>query len=151
MASFDFANKFMFTANITGRVKNTTLPVSRALFSLFEAIVNSLHAISNSKRNDGEIIINVQREQLLDIDSSKVISKIISFEIIDNWIGLNDENIESFFKSDSRYKEQRGDKGIGRFTWLKAFSDVNIESYYVDKDGKNILGSFPFCLNNSSR
>ena len=84
MASFDFANKFMFTANITGRVKNTTLPVSRALFSLFEAIVNSLHAISNSKRNDGEIIINVQREQLLDIDSSKVISKIISFEIIDN-------------------------------------------------------------------
>lgn len=42
--------------------------------------------------------------------------------------------MESFLKSDSRYKAARGGKGVGRFSWLKVYKEVNISSIYKNND-----------------
>lgn len=44
-------------------------------------------------------------------------------------------SLRSFSTSDSLYKKARGSKGIGRLLWLKAFTDVFIESVYEEENG----------------
>ncbi len=59
-----------------------------------------------------------------------------SFTVIDNGIGFNDENRESF---DTLYTDQKiaqGGKGFGRFTCLKYFDDLVIESVFAGEDGR---------------
>src|SRR5690606_23402961 len=54
--------------------------------------------------------------------------EIIDFTVKDNGIGFNEANYESFNYAHSTYK--KGGKGIGRFTWLRAFQRAEIESRY---------------------
>ena len=61
---------------------------------------------------------------------------IIGFEITDNGIGLDDENFDSFNTAFSRRKVSFGGKGLGRFTWLKAFDGALVESAF---QGENSL------------
>lgn len=127
-----------FTINLAGRVKNFTLSKNNALMPLFEAIVNSINSIEERRQKDtsfgaGKIIINVIREdfrKLPGMEKENVEQRITGFEVIDNGIGFNDENFKSFMTSDSAYKAPKGGKGVGRFSWLKAFEQVVIESKY---------------------
>lgn len=131
--------KRQFSANIRGRVKNFNLPKNQPLIPLFEAIVNSIHAIDERKvRGDtfsGRIVIKICREDQLAIDGYGELPQIQTFEIIDNGIGFNEANIESFMESDSTHKEMLGGKGVGRFSWLTAFEKAEIESIYFDNGG----------------
>lgn len=124
--------------NLEGRVNNISLHPSKALSPLFEAISNSIHAIEDRKINNGYIDIQIIREfnQTGLIDDGKF-SPIDSFTIIDNGVGFDSNNLKSFYTSDSFYKKSRGSKGIGRLLWLKAFTDVFIESIYENEDGLN--------------
>jgi hypothetical protein len=72
-------------------------------------------------------------------------TEVNGFSIADNGIGFNNDNIESFYTSDTQYKVRRGDKGLGRFTWLKAFDRAEIESHY-EADGKFFTLTFDFTL-----
>lgn len=124
----------MYT-DVSGRVRNVNLPASKPLFPLFEAIVNSIHAIEDAGEAKGQIDITVMR------DSSDLLSKqdrfapgIIGFEIKDNGIGFTDDNLESFKTSDTTFKIKKGGKGIGRFLWLVAFEEVSIESRYLNME-----------------
>jgi len=65
------------------------------------------------------------------------------FTVIDNGIGFNEGNLDSFFTSDTQYKLSRGGKGIGRFIWLKAFKYAEIESHYRES-GKLVKRAFKF-------
>ena len=56
--------------------------------------------------------------------------------IVDNGIGFDDENYNSFDTYASEYKIQKGCKGVGRMLWLKAFCSVSIESIFVEEDKK---------------
>lgn len=49
---------------------------------------------------------------------------------VDNGIGFTDENYKSFKTPDSRLKEARGGKGVGRLAWLKVFNYIGIDSTY---------------------
>ena len=50
---------------------------------------------------------------------------------------------KSFLESDSTYKAKIGGKGVGRFSWLKAFEEVEIQSVYKEYDDKFVqLGLF---------
>ena len=62
------------------------------------------------------------------------INEIIGFSISDNGIGLDDNNMKSFLQSDSTYRAEKGGKGVGRFSWLKAFDNTKIKSIYKDDD-----------------
>ncbi|MEO0395987.1 MAG: ATP-binding protein, partial [Cyanobacteria bacterium P01_A01_bin.137] len=111
--------------SIVGRVNNYKLrptDSSKALFPLFEAVVNSIHAIEEACREDGLIEIYIDRiTQTNLLEDSGGLEPIEKFTIIDNGIGFNDEHFKAFLTSDTDYKLSRGGKGIGRFAWLKAF------------------------------
>jgi hypothetical protein len=136
--------------DIIGKVRNTPLSVKHGLAALFEAVSNSIDAIDDSKQDGGAITIVVKRNLdslLLDDEEQRKIAPITRFEIVDNGIGFTEMNFGSFNRSDSRFKAQRGGKGIGRFVWLKVFEHVEIESTFVE-NGSQLSRSFKFILDN---
>src|SRR5574344_1242123 len=90
---------------------------------LFEAIINSLDA----EANNIEINIKTDKQKTL-FDNIERVS-IISYSVTDNGVGFTENNINSFLKYLSSYKQKFGCKGIGRFTWLKIFDNISIESF----------------------
>lgn len=125
---------------------------SKPLMPLFEALVNSIQAIEDrfqGKYDEGKIRVIIKRaaQQELDFkDGIRREPKILGFQVLDNGIGFNDENLASFKLMASKQKAARGGKGIGRFTWLKAFDDVRISSVYEDVNGKKKRREIEFSL-----
>lgn len=130
--------------NLVGRLRNTPLPLTSGLLPLFEAVVNSIHALEEAGVStvDGRIAITILRKAKqgsLNLSDSKkkgpdALEDIIGFRIEDNGIGFTDENMVSFRTLDSEHKVQKGCRGIGRLLWLKAFKQVRIESVYRAED-----------------
>lgn len=127
--------------DILGRIRNMGLPDGKTaiLYSIYEAVSNSLHSVEDrfgqSKMADeGWIHVDIKTDEDGDIEK---------IAISDNGIGFNEENLESFETSDSRYKYQRGGKGVGRFVWIKTFDRIRVSS--VTKNaGKKEHVSFRF-------
>jgi len=117
--------------DVEGKVSNTTLAASKPLLPLYEAIVNSIQAIEDADVSDGRITIDVRRERQQVIEGEDPsIRSVSGFDITDNGVGFNDENFTSFNTSDTKFKAKRGGKGVGRFVWLVAFREVEVESIY---------------------
>lgn len=136
-----------FSSNLRGKVRNFSLPKNRPLVPLYEAVVNSINAIDErvNKRGSfqGKVEIEVVRERTLLAESDK--NTVKGFCIRDNGIGFDEENMASFMEADSEYKMTIGGKGVGRFSWLKAFSSVQIVSTY--KEGSRfVTREFVFSL-----
>lgn len=131
-------------ADLEGKINNIPSFKKEALLPLFEAIVNSIHAIEDRKNSENGIItVNIIRKDEFETsldefhngetpNRSNHERKIVAFEIEDNGIGFNRDNYKSFKTADSTYKISRGGKGVGRFLWLKAFDKVEIESIYEE-------------------
>ena len=120
--------------DLTGKIKSTHLPRSKALLPMFEAVVNSFQAIedANGRVLSPSIDIRVERESVL--EGLEVEGGVNGFVIVDNGIGFGAANLDSFFTEYTMYKLNRGGKGVGRFIWLKAFDYAEIESHYWDGD-----------------
>ena len=126
------------TSNIANRVRNTKLPRTKPLMPLFEVISNSIHAIDEARRKNqlegkGEIRIKIIRNGKPEVlKGLEEIDKypIKSLEIVDNGIGLNDENLQGFVEADTDHKLGIGGKGVGRFVCLKAFDKLNVDSRF---------------------
>ena len=133
------------TQTLSGRLRNFPLSPSaeNALYGLYEAISNSIHAIRDAGRagEDGRIDIQIERNAT---------GEVVGFIIEDNGVGLNDDNFTSFRKIDSTFKAQRGGKGVGRLTWLKAFDAVSLQSTFLDADGKFASRKFEFLADDTS-
>lgn len=140
-----------FSIDLEGRIKNFDLKKSKPLIPLFEAVVNSIYAIEERQRIEafkGVIDVRIIREPQEVMDGiSHNINDITGFEIIDNGIGFDENNMKSFLQSDSTYRADKGGKGIGRFSWLKAFNGALIESNFKDIDGCWVKRDFLFDLN----
>lgn len=125
-----------FVLNIRGQLNNIRLAESKALWPLFEAVVNSIQAIEDSpNKNNGKIYISAQREISYTgrLDSNKdILEKFESFTVTDNGVGFDEQNYKSFNTAYSTLKAKKGCKGIGRFLWLKAFKEVTLESNYFE-------------------
>lgn len=142
----------IFSIDLPGRVKNFELPRTKPLMPLFETIVNSIYAIEERQQNEDKIkgYINIEiirepqmRVQTEGIDSS--INDITGFVVTDNGVGFDENNMKSFFQSDSTYRAEKGGKGVGRFAWLKAFKEADIESSFIDA-GEWVRRKFCFTL-----
>jgi hypothetical protein len=136
--------------DLSGRVRNFNLPKHRPLVPLYEAVVNSIHAIEARKKtdtsfNDGTIKISVIRSLQTDMEG---LSQIDGFIIEDNGIGFTDANMESFMTCDSKYKAEEGGKGVGRLSWLKAFAKVEIKSIF-ERDGQKACREFAYTSNSA--
>ena len=127
-----------------GRIRNLSLApnAKNSLFPLFEAVMNSIHAIEERFGKDnlskGEISIILHRTKTGDMEG---------FTVFDNGIGFNESNIESFRRMDSRAKEKIGGKGVGRLVWLKVLDEVRVKSVY-DDGSSGLSVSFDFKISN---
>jgi hypothetical protein len=139
--------------NLHGRLRNTSLPASSGLMPLYEAVVNSIHAIEEVAipMSKGRITVTVLRgtQQSLDFKddgASDAATKepIVGFRITDNGIGFNDDNMSSFRTLDSEHKVEKGGRGVGRLLWLKAFKRVIVESIFDQAKGKRCRRTFTF-------
>jgi len=132
--------------DIKGKINEKKLSYSNTLLPLFEAIVNSIQAIEeDSSTKPGLIEIDLIRstQKSIEFEDKEELPEIIDFVIKDNGIGFNEANYESFNFAHSTYK--KGGKGIGRFTWLRAFNKAEIESRFKE-DGVWKLRKFNFEL-----
>lgn len=126
-----------------GRIDNISLApnAKNALFPLFEAVMNSIHAIEErfgpDNLSQGTIKILVHR------DSS---GEYCGFTITDNGIGFIRDNLTSFQKFDSRKKVKIGGKGVGRLLWLKVADHAAVRSTFVDEHGKLVGCQFDFTV-----
>lgn len=139
--------------SLKGRLRNINLPKTNGLYPLFEAVVNSIHAIDEriEKLKDidvGESYINIKiiRSTQLNTENS-VKPEIEGFEVIDNGIGFNEENFNSFQTLDSEYKIGIGGKGVGRLLWLKVFKSISISSSFTT-DLETQIRTFDFNVQN---
>lgn len=141
-------------SNFAGRVRNTSLALSAGMMPVFEAVVNSIHAIEERGSEDADSSISVQifREgqaasgvlQASLKPGPVALGKIRRFEIVDDGIGFNDSNYESFMTLDSDRKLDKGCRGIGRLVWLKAFNDASVTSTFKNAEGNLIRRIFTF-------
>ncbi|MCD0457277.1 hypothetical protein LPB85_17680, partial [Chryseobacterium sp. LC2016-27] len=141
MSSDIIENPISNITNLKNRVNKLYVPKTKSLLPLFEVISNSIHAILEKrildKTFEGEININLIRtgspdalKQLDDLDKYPI----KSFEILDNGIGFNNENLNSFKEFDSEKKAKIGGKGIGRLVCLKLFSKLIFDSIYIENN-----------------
>jgi Histidine kinase-, DNA gyrase B-, and HSP90-like ATPase len=134
------------STNLRNRVTKLHLPKTKPLLPLFEIISNSIHAIEERKTLhdgsfDGEIVITTLRngnEEILHSFSEIDSYPIHSFQIYDNGIGLDEDNMKSFAEFDSDRKSVIGGKGIGRLVCLKAFQKIIVESVYKTSNEYNL-------------
>lgn len=114
-----------------GRIDNISLApnAKNALYPLFEAVMNSIHAIEERFGSDrltqGSISIEMHR------DESDAYS---GFTVRDNGAGFTDENLASLRRFDSRKKAKLGGKGVGRLLWLKVAERAEITSRFHFED-----------------
>ena len=137
--------------DIRGRVKNFPLNKSQTLAPLFEAVVNSIHAIEEKQVGQpefrGEITVQVVRENVLATPNEQVAAPhVIGFDITDDGIGFNELNYDSFLRSDSQYKQDKGGKGVGRLCWLKVFKRAHVLSNFLSDEGLMSVREFNFSL-----
>lgn len=105
---------------------------------IVEAIANSIDAIEERKTSDGEIRVELKRNQQLLASSEDAISPVSTITIRDNGIGFTDENTNSFDELFSEKKLKIGGKGFGRFTYLKYFTSTSVDStYQINEQWKN--------------
>ena len=128
--------------DIQGHVSQLSLPASKPLLPVFEAIINSFDAIEQRKNDSPKITIRTQRESAIqNVANDTKLAPVIGFVIEDNGSGFTEENFLSFDTASSRHKVNG--KGTGRFLWIKAFSDISIESVY-EEDGEWYRRTFRF-------
>lgn len=96
---------------------------------LVEMIVNAIQAIESKKEKNGEVQVIVERSRQSDVENK--IPPVENFLITDNGIGFTDENRNSFDTLYSDYKILQGGKGFGRFTCLRYFEDLHVDSIYT--------------------
>lgn len=136
--------------NVVGKVGNIMLDDDNGIMAVHEAVVNSIHSIDDAKRADGEILIEVRRDQAGTIDLNGLLP-VRDIKITDNGIGFTKKNYSSFQTAESTHKRSRGGKGIGRFLWLKVFDHAEIRSVFKEYiDQKLYNRSFEFVLDNKN-
>lgn len=144
MSSFDKLIGSKWLNDPEGRIRNISLAphAKNSLFPLFEAIMNSIHAIEERFGKDGLSKGHIEVYVIRDEEGNYS-----GFKVVDNGIGFTEDNLESFIKMDSQKKVAIGGKGVGRLLWLKVAENVKVRSQFL-KDGNPKEISFNFCLEN---
>lgn len=135
-----------FRFNLNGQLQAFSLPPYKALWPLFETVVNAIQSIEDSENKEcGKVFIKAERDsvQQINIDGTATNAPFVSFVVKDNGAGFGKDNYDSFCEAYSTLKLKKGCKGIGRFLWLKAFENVHIVSSYKEK-GMWFIREFDF-------
>lgn len=140
-----------FTMNLRGQVNQMRLPKSKALWPLFETIVNSIQSLEETKgcqKPEITVLANRLVERQMLVNGEEELNHFDEFIVTDNGEGFTERNYKSFLEAYTTYKIQKGCKGIGRFLWLKAFNRIEVKSIYTE-GGKWYQRQFTFSLENT--
>lgn len=134
-------------ANIKGLVDRLELSQAKAMMPLFEAISNAIDAIEEHR--DGfsghSICIRLIAAHDLAHQGGDEVLVLDGFDISDDGVGFDDGNLASFQEAHTLSKVKVGGKGVGRFTFLKVFSNVHIRSVFQRQD-ETLLREFDFSI-----
>lgn len=106
---------------------------------VIELIVNAIDAIRKIQPTGGEVHVKVLREGQQNFEDGT--PAVCGFEVSDNGVGFNEANLNSFDTLYSDLKAEQGGKGFGRFTCLKYFDSLEIESTFLEA-GTHLSRSF---------
>lgn len=98
-----------------------------------EMVVNAIQAIDETQRKDGKVMIRALRSDQAELDGS--LPEVSGFEVEDNGIGFTDAHRDSFDTLYTDLKIEEGGKGFGRFTCLKYFERLHVQSTYRGTGG----------------
>jgi hypothetical protein len=116
-------------------VNEIDLKSEDSFLPLFECVVNSIISLKQTngiKPEDKKIQIQIIRGDDPTNPTLTNIKTIKSVKVIDNGAGFTDKNYTSFDTAYSDTNRIFGCKGIGRFTILAAFKQINIQSTYQE-------------------
>ena len=117
----------MSNVNIKRAVDN--IRASTTVYTpLVEMIVNAIQAIDEAESKRGNVLVRAIRDGQSELDGT--LPDISGFEIEDNGIGFTDEHRNSFDTLYTDHRISEGGKGFGRFTCLKYFQSIHVDSVY---------------------
>lgn len=142
------------TVNVAGQANQITLGQNKALWPLFETVVNSIQSLEDTDIDNKVVTIEALRlppqfRMNADGIQTEEPSRFEGFVVTDNGNGFNTENYDSFMQAYTQLKVKKGCKGIGRFLWLKAFDKISVKSTYQE-NGKWFFRDFAFSLSGVS-
>ncbi|MFM1959307.1 MAG: hypothetical protein RL588_824 [Pseudomonadota bacterium] len=95
---------------------------------VIELIVNAIQAMPEGQAETGRIEVTVLRAQEHGLFDQ--VPAVDGFEVRDNGVGFNKTNRDAFDELYTANKLKQGGKGFGRFTCLKYFDRLHVESDY---------------------
>lgn len=138
---------------VKSKVEEISLRPHEFLLPLFEVVVNSIISMGGqNQKPSGFINIDIDRDDKIGLFDTHLLqdkngniapSPISTITVTDNGVGFNDENFVSFSTAYSEKHKDKGCKGVGRFTMLACFDNVQIKSIYNEK-GKQWTRNFSF-------
>lgn len=124
----------MSNVNIKRVIENIPTRAATNVYTpIVEVVVNAIQAIEAKQEPNGQVSIQVVRQPQAHLDDS--LPEVQSFVVRDNGIGFTAENRQSFDTLYSDLKSHDGGKGFGRFTCLKYFDDLLVDSVYHNGAG----------------
>lgn len=132
-----------------GKIHEIRLDAKKGYQALFEVISNAIYSINNSVQTVGRIDIKIERDLIYQAqigvseEQQKKQQKVNNIIITDNGEGFTAENFNSFLTCYSDLKQNKGGKGVGRFTCLKVFDFEEVSSVY-EENGKFYKRTFIF-------
>lgn len=117
----------MSNVNVRRAIENIRATTS-VYTPLVETIVNAIQAIEARKPRHGKVTVRAIRSEQLELDDD--LPAIVGFKVEDNGIGFTQEHRDSFDTLYSDLKLAEGGKGFGRFTCLKYFEDLHVDSVF---------------------
>jgi hypothetical protein len=134
-------------ANIKGLVDRLELSQAKAMMPLFEAISNAIDAIEEHRDGFPKHSIRIRLIAARDLahQGGDEVLVLDGFDISDDGVGFDDGNLASFQEAHTLSKVKVGGKGVGRFTFLKVFSNVHIRSVF-QRHGETLLREFDFSI-----
>ncbi|XQA67243.1 ATP-binding protein [Xanthomonas sacchari] len=122
----------MSNVNIKRAVENIRIGTT-VYTPVVELVVNAIQAIEEKKPEQGLVRVTVKRSPQMEMDDEDgSIPAVDSIIVEDNGVGFDDRNRKAFDTLYTDNKISQGGKGFGRFTCLKYFDSVRIDSTFLN-------------------
>lgn len=107
------------TVNVAGQVGQIKLSPTKALWPLFETVINSIQSLEDSNVKEKKIIIDALRPKHVQLKTdgqghtTEEPAHFEAFTVTDNGNGFNTENYKSFLEAYSQLKVKKVVKVLG--------------------------------------
>ena len=117
-------------------VQSLDIQPSDFMLPLLEVVVNSIQSIEDSKNpKEGKITIKIVRDKQINIEENgfeEPYKPITGFQVVDNGVGFISKRYNAFQEAFTDINIEKGCKGVGRYTVLACFNNMEVESTFSE-------------------